>query len=194
MSRLCAFILTGILIDARASGNITDVSIVGITPTQAILVYTAPTNQPCLLRVSESASFTPVVHDLDPALFHDANLDTRPGNANQGTRRVFVIGKRTAEVALNGNRMSRALQVSTPHFFRISCGGVEATGSFTTANLAPGKAYPEIPLADSSHPGEYSWPDMPYTDSNPQMIDPLSGILFRPLRRCVGSWATGNWR
>jgi hypothetical protein len=124
-----------------------------------------------------------LVHDVDPSLFGNADLDNRPGNISQGKRRVFVIGKRTAEAALNGKRVSRALQVFTTHFFRISCGSAEATGSFTTANLALGKAYPEIPPADPTHPGEYSWPDMPNTDSNPQMIDPLTGILFQPLSR-----------
>src|SRR5262249_25541499 len=108
---------------------------------------------------------------------------------------VFVIGNRTAEIAATGKRVSRALQVSTPHFFRITCGSAEATGTFTTANLAPGKAYPEIPLVDPNNPGEYSWPDMPYGDPSPQMIDPLSGILFRPLSKPgenTGYWPYGS--
>jgi hypothetical protein len=164
-------------------GQVSDVSVKGTTPTQAVVAYTAPTDDACVILVSESSSLAPPVHDIDPALFAGANLDSRSGNANDGRRRVFVIGKRTAEIAASGKRVSRALQVSTPHFFRISCGSAEATGTFTTANLAPGKAYPEIPLVDPNNPGEYSWPDMPYGDPSPQMIDPLSGILFRPLSK-----------
>ena len=160
MTRLVALICAGLLLGGSALGaQIGDVSVVGTTPTQAVLAYTAPSNNSCMVIVSESPSLTPVIHDLDPTLFPNANLDNRPGNVNQGKQRVFVIGKRTAEVALNGKRVSRALQVFTTHFFRISCGSAEATGSFTTANLAPGKAYPEIPLADPGQPGEYSWPD-----------------------------------
>jgi hypothetical protein len=92
------------------------------TPTQAVLAYTAPPGVTCTLTVSEAPALTPVVHDVDPRLFHNANLDNRPGNISLGRRHVFVIGNRTADVALNGNRVSRALQVFTPHFFRINCG------------------------------------------------------------------------
>jgi hypothetical protein len=164
-------------------GAAIEVRVVGTTPTQAILSYTAPSDDRCALEVSASPSFVPPVHDLDPSLFAGANFDNRPGNVNQGRQRVFVIGKRSAEAAAKGHRVSRALQVSTTHYFRLKCGTAVATGSFSTANLAAGKAYPEIPMVDRNHPGEYSWPDMAYGDRDPQMIDPLTGILFKPLSR-----------
>src|SRR5262249_43328166 len=132
-------------------GQVADVSGKVTTPTKAIVAYTAPTAEPCVILVSESPSQASPVHDIDPRLFASANLDSRSGNANDGRRRVFVIGKRTAEIAATGKRVSRALQVSTPHFFRITCGSAEATGTFTPANLAPRKAYPEIPLLHPNH-------------------------------------------
>ena len=178
MRALAAFLLV-----AGLHAEIKDVTVAGATPTQAILTYTAPGDQPCQVAVSESQSLKPLVHDVDPALFAGANLDSRAGNANQGQRRVFVVGKRVAETAQRGGRVSRALQLATVHYFRISCGTEQATGTFTTANLAAGKAYPEIPLVDPRAPGEYAWPDMPYGDADPQMIDPLTGILFKPFTR-----------
>src|SRR5262249_20894901 len=110
-------------------------------------------------------------------------LDNRPGSLNDGRHRVVVVGKRAAEVASDGTRVSRALQVATHHYFRVACGATEFTGDFTTPTLATGKAYPEIPLVDPAKPGEYLWPDLPYKDANPEMIDPLTGILYKPLSK-----------
>jgi len=96
------------------------------------------------------------------------------------TQRLFVAGKRSAD--LSGTvRVSRALQVATVHYYRVTCGPLVATGSFTTANLVLGKSYPEFPPVDPSTPGDYAWPDMPYSDPNAQMIDPTWGLLYRPL-------------
>src|SRR5438105_3320850 len=67
---------------ARASFS---VNVSGTTATQAILSYTAPDSNPCQIEVSESASFSPLVHDIDSALFSGANLDTRTGALTSGS-------------------------------------------------------------------------------------------------------------
>src|SRR5438309_2003532 len=60
---------------ADLSGAITNVSVAGVTNTQAILTWTAPDAQPCTVQISESANLTPLVHDVDSAIFPGSNLD-----------------------------------------------------------------------------------------------------------------------
>ena len=78
-------------------GAVGNIAVRGVTNTQAILTYTAPDTGACLVAVSESASFVPLVHDVDPALFAGSNLDSRPESLSSGRARVFVVGKRCAE-------------------------------------------------------------------------------------------------
>ena len=108
-----------------AAAQITNVSVQGVTATQAILSYTAPDNVVCTAEVSESASFALLVHDVDAALFPGSNLDNRAESMSSGRERVFVVGKRRAEKAANGTWYSRALQAYTPHYDRITCGGAQ---------------------------------------------------------------------
>src|SRR3954452_12340684 len=104
---------------AQSSLNLT---VVGTTSTQAILQFTAPTTAACTIEASESAGFSPLVHDVDPALFPQANLDSRRGDLVNGQSRVVVIGKRVSETASDQNTYSRALQANTTHYARITCG------------------------------------------------------------------------
>src|SRR5690242_15405440 len=71
------------------------VTVSATSPTQAILSYVAPDSQACTVEVSESATYTPLVHDVDPAIFAGGNLDSRtPGALSSGTSRVFLVGAR----------------------------------------------------------------------------------------------------
>ena len=54
------------------SAAITDVHVTGVTATQAIVAYTAPDSNACTVQVSENESLEPLVHDVDPAVFGDA--------------------------------------------------------------------------------------------------------------------------
>jgi len=166
-----------------AHAEISNLQFAGATPTQTIITYTAPDAKPCGVEVSESATFVPLVPDVDPSLFPGSDQDQRPGNPWSGQQRTMVIGKRSAEISTTGRRYSRALQAATPHFYRITCGNVQATGSFQTANIPIGKTYGEVLPADRAHPGQYAWPEMIWTSTNPRMIDPLTGLLYMPLTR-----------
>ena len=106
--------------------------VVGTTSTQAVISYTAPDTNACTIVVSESPTLSPVVHDVDATLFTGANLDSRQADLNNGQQRIFVAGKRQSDLALNGKLYSRALQVSTQHYFQVTCGASVASGSFAT--------------------------------------------------------------
>src|SRR5450759_3584840 len=118
-----------------------DLTVVGTTPTQAVLQYTAPSTAACTVEASESPTYLPVVHDVDAILFPQANLDTRTGNLHSGQMRVVVIGKRSSETASDRNTYSRALQTNTQHYFRVNCNGLMAIATATTANIPAGATY-----------------------------------------------------
>src|SRR3954451_301010 len=86
------------------------IQVLGVTSPQAILEYSAPDNNPCTVEASESPSYTPLVNDVNPALFPHSDSDSRPGSITAGTDRVFVIGKRSVETAADTKNYSRALQ------------------------------------------------------------------------------------
>jgi len=163
--------------------EIANVRVIGATPTQALLSYVAPDENPCTIEVSEFSGLTPLVPDVNPTLFPASDRDLRPGNIASGRLRLVVLGRRTAEIAANSHRYSRALQTATRHYFRITCGADRTTGFFTTANIPIGKTYGEIPPADRDHPGQYAWPDISWSDPNPHAVDPLTGLLYQPLSR-----------
>ena len=150
------------LLPFLACGAITDTR-VEVTNTQAIIRYTAPDISACSMEVSESATYSPLVHDIDSSLFSGANLDSRVGNVANGTERVFVVGKRSADLASDGMRYSRALQQNTTHYYRITCGADAATGSFHTAHFAVGSTYNEPLPPDPDNPGQYSYPTIDWS-------------------------------
>lgn len=158
--------------------TITDVSVVS-TSTQAVISYTAPSDAACTVSVSESAGLTPLVHDVDPALFGGGNLDNRAGSQAEGRQRVFVAGKRTAEQALDGKRYSRALQTATAHWLRIQCGASFYNGSFRTRTIPLGHTYNE-PLPSVGN-GEYAWPTVNWMDRTQRIVDPKTGALLKRL-------------
>lgn len=155
-----------------------EVRLLGVTNTQAVLAYLAPDSSACTVEVSESPSFSPLVHDVDPALFSGSNQDTRSGSSVRGRERIVVIGKRTTEHAGSGVAYSRALQAATLHYFRITCGLDTATGTFQTATIPLGNTYADEITPDPDRPGETLWPT-PLYQRNSTWIDPHTGALIR---------------
>jgi hypothetical protein len=192
------------VISLPAWADITNAVVGDITSTQAILRYTAPSNAACKVEVSESASFTPLVHDVDTALFTGADQDSRAESLSNGAERVFVIGKRRAEQAANGHWYSRALQALTAHYYRVTCGPDQITGSFLTTNIPLGNTYnealppnPNITASGVfSYTGQYAWPEFTnWNAADPAarqevVIDPQTGMA---LKRMTMPMDKGNY-
>lgn len=133
-----------------------------------------------------------LVDDVNPALFSGAGQDSRAGNVTDGQTaaagqllslaqqagksRTFVIGKRTAEVALDGNRYSRALQAYSRHHFTLTCGTQSFDQEFRTANIPTGDTHNEGPLADRNNPGQYAYPTVQWNNQAQSLIDPVTGL------------------
>ena len=154
-----------------AIGAMSPVIVSGVTNTQAILTWDAPDTNPCRVEISESPDFSPLVNDVDPAKFPGSDQDNRAGSIVNGRSRTFVAGKRTTERATDLNRYSRALQMLTEHYFRITCGASQMTGQFQTQNLAFGNTFTDPPPT-GDNPGEFGWPTLSATDRNQTIIDP----------------------
>lgn len=168
-----AFLL---LVPLTVFAAVNNVRVMGTTATQAVIAYTAPSQAACTLEVSESSTYLPLVHDVDTSLFAGANSDSRMGNLTNGLERVFVVGKRTSDVATDGNLYSRALQVYTTHYFRITCGSDVATGTFQTTNLPLGNTVVEQPPFNAAGAFNYAWPTISVADRTQKIIDPLTGV------------------
>lgn len=167
-----------VLVPFLASAAVT-VKSVQTTPTQAVIEYTAPSGSGCTLEVSESASYSPVVHDVDTTLFSGSNADSRSGNMTVGLARTFVVGQRTSTKASDNKLYSRALQANTQHYYRITCGGDTAMGTFTTANISLGATHVEPPPFNTDGFGNYAWPTIDWTNQSKNYVDPLTGVLVK---------------
>ncbi len=170
------------LLVTRAQAAIQNVTVLGTTATQALIRYTAPNNSPCNVEVSESTTYSPLVNDVDANKFALAPSDARPGAISNGVERMFVIGRRVAEVGLDSVRYSRALQTATQHYFRITCPttGDQATGTFQTTTIPFGATYAEAG-GDPNQPGKYAYPTLSVNDRTQQVIDPQTGLLIKRL-------------
>lgn len=153
---------------------------VEVSNTQALLSYTAPDAFPCMLEVSQSGTFAPLVHDVDTGIFTGSNMDSRPGNITVGQARQFVIGKRDIELGNAGSNggkyFSRALEANTTHHYRLTCTGGAVTGTFTTANLPFGNTFGEPFQGDPANPGAAPYPYLDPTTRNSSYIDPQTGL------------------
>jgi hypothetical protein len=166
-----------------AQAAIQNVSILGVTATQALIHYTAPNNSPCNVEVSESSTYSPLVNDVDGTKFASASSDARIGSISNGVERLFVVGKRAAEIGIDTVRYSRALQTATQHFFRITCPvtGDQATGTFQTTTIPFGSSYVEPEASDPNLPGSYAYPTLSVNDRTQTVIDPQTGLFIKRL-------------
>lgn len=147
----------------------TKVGIQGSTlPQQAIVEFDSTYAGACTVTVSESPSYSPVVNDVNTSLFAGSNV----AEAGAG-HRTFIIGHRTAELALDGKLFSRSLAAGTAHYGLVTCDGSSAPFVFTTANLA-GITPMTIPFNTAGH-GNLAYPPFSFTDRNAYVVDPTSG-------------------
>lgn len=166
----------------------------GISPTQAVLSYMAPDNSACTVRVSESDTLSPPVHDVNGELFSGAAQDlTRATTATNAQYRKVTIGARTSEKASNGWMYSRALQAFTQHYYSVECSSGTATGAFTTANIPLGNTFPEPPPFNADGFGNYAWPTIDWADPSKAYIDPMTGVLIRLAYAPPGRQSNSDW-
>jgi hypothetical protein len=172
-------LLAGMFVGVASAATIT-VSIVGTTNTQATLAW-SNSDTACTVEVSESATYSPLVNDVNPALFSNSNLSSRPEAITSGSNHVFPVGKRLIETALTAANRSRGLQTHTTHYYRVSCnsGADTGTGTFTTANTPFGNTWAdEFQL---SAPDTIVYPSIANNDRSQRIIDQRTGLLFQPL-------------
>jgi len=170
-----------LLAAAALPGQVPAPRSVPATATQAVIHYEAANPTPCQVQVSPNRSMSPLVPDVDPSLFAGANLDSRPGSISSpsGADRYFVVGKRRADVASDGNRYSRALQAFTEYYYLVTCGGTTQSGQFMTADPLLGNNFPEPPPFDPLAFGNYAWPTINWNDQTRTYVDPMTGILLK---------------
>jgi chitodextrinase len=167
---------------ATTSGNMA-VAVQGVTNTQAILSYTAPSGSNCTVKVSEFPSLSPVVHDVNPLLYANANVDLlRDSTIARGYTRYVVVGRRKIAKALDKHNYSLSLQAATQHYFQVDCGGTTGSGSFTTATVALGNTHTDGYQVDPERPGETMKISMRYTPEE-TWTDPHTGVLLRLMAR-----------
>jgi hypothetical protein len=176
---LAVFLLAG-----TSSAAIDNLRVVGTTPTQAVIAYTAPDTNACSFQVSQGNAIGNLVPDVDPTIFTGANQDNRPGSLSSGVYRIVVIGKRSSELATAGQyagirHYSRALQLNTVHTFQVTCDSGTATIPFQTATLYPGNTYPDPWFHDPSNPGDQPYPEELGTQSLWSFIDSLTGMYLQ---------------
>lgn len=110
MKTLFAILMVAGSLDTTAASLAVQVS--GVTNTRAVLTYTAPDGNPCTVEVSENATYSPLVHDVDSTLFTGANSDAQISGISNGTARIVVIGARSPTASLS--RVRRVMGACKP--------------------------------------------------------------------------------
>lgn len=155
------------------------------TPTQVVITYTAPTNDPCTIQEGQDSTFRTVDRDVDPALFPGSNEDkSRAGTVIDGLQRTIVIGFRGTATASDGKIYSRALQNASTHYVKITCNGKAFNEKFETQNPPMGNTSPDYLPFNKDGFGNYGWPTINYTapTSNAAanyQVDPLTGYQLQ---------------
>lgn len=174
-----------LLLPVCSFAAITNVRVLGITNTQATILYSTPDpSSACTLEVSEESDYSPVVHDVNATFFTSANSDLREVdpdgkviNANKVDRFV-VVGKRTVQRGSDNRAYSRALQTDTQHYYRITCGADQATGTFHTRTIPLGNTHGDAPVVEAG--GGILNPTPDYR-RNAYIIDPHTGARFQTM-------------
>ena len=152
-----------------------------ISAQQAIIRYrtTLAPATACSVAITEAiGGATP--DDVNPSIFANANLDTRPGSIINGQDRAFVFGQRTSMPGSDGLLHSRSANANTAYTAIVNCAGsAAATVSFTTGNIQLGGTYTEQPPFDTSGFGNWAWPAIDWDTQSAQYPDPQTGIVIQ---------------
>lgn len=160
-------------------------SISGVSQTQAILAIRGYSGS-CLIQVSTSPTYSPVIPDVNPAEYPTSSSDSLRSDTltwADGTR-IVTIGHKIDD---------RALSAFTPFYYQISgCGG-SSTGTFTTANVSVGSSLGTIVPFNSSSPWNYGFPQISLASNTSWYIDPMTGIKEKPVNKAGDlSWRTSG--
>lgn len=196
------FFLLLIVAASSCFGAVTNLQVMGSTSTHIVISYTAPTTAPCTVEASRESDYTPLVEDVDTALYTGSNADTRVGSVSNGRHRIFVIGRQgpsAIEAAADGHRRSRALWADTQHYIRVTCGGDQATTVGRTGNIPVGETRGEALSVSPTKLWEYET-----VTANaavyPEFADPNYGTRVRRLTNyqnfgfggSSSTWADGS--
>lgn len=171
-----------LVVVAVLAGPVNDI-VLTLTSTgrQIIIAYTAPSTSVCSVEVSESASYSPVVADVDTTLFSGSDQDNRTGALGAGTTsRIFIAGTIQQPnglaplVAGDATTHARVLRVNTTHYVRVTCGSHTGTGSIATKNPPVGKTWSEpIPMTAA---GVYGLPTLNASSRSQTVLDTQTGF------------------
>jgi hypothetical protein len=167
--------------ETRAAVN--NARIMGVTPTQIILYFEKSGPGAATLEVSESASYSPVIYDVDATKFSASNQDTgRASCVIDGRAVTCVIGARIPALASDGKVYSRAGRADTLHYIRIT--GPDASTATLTARTALPilSAAPHDPMVmdtrtAATNKGRALWISPQYS-VDAEVIDPPTGITL----------------
>ncbi len=153
----------------------TTASITIATAQQAVLHTVTDQQVACTIQASTSTTYSPSIFDLDTTKFAGSNSDARTHAVVAGNDRIFIIGKRAAELNPTGTTAySRSLTAETQYFWKETCGSDVVVGTFTTTSIKFGTAYSD-PRYDRARPGETQWPTMDFTTNTVHYADPFTG-------------------
>jgi hypothetical protein len=152
-----------------------------VSAQQAILRYrtTLPPSTACSWAITETVGGA-VPDDVNPSIFANSNLDTRPGSLINGQDRAFVFGQRTTAQGLDRLNHSRSAKANTAYTATGTCSGdAPITVFFNTGNIQVGGTYVEQPPFLSTAFGNWGWPSINWTDQSKEYPDPLTGIVIK---------------
>ncbi|MGD1096614.1 MAG: hypothetical protein ABSB35_32050 [Bryobacteraceae bacterium] len=162
------------------SAAVTDISVDALSA-QAILRYTAPDSGRCTVAVSVAPSLTPVISDVDPTKFTNANSDSIFSFLDAGLSRTFVAGQKAAVRGIDNVVYSRALTNNTVYYYQITCGSsVSSILTFATKPARLGLSFVDPIQADPSNPGEMLNPTVDFS-TRQFYTDPQTAVVFEPL-------------
>lgn len=159
------------------------VTITSVSPQQVVMQIDNPTGS-CLIDVSLSPSYSPVIPDVDSAIHSGSRIDTsRPDTVTwaSGTR-IVTIGHREDD---------RSMIVNTTYYYRLQgCPGT-VTGQFTTSNIGTGMTRTTQVAFDSTRWGNMKYQPFDWTTLK-SYVDPVTGVGRTPLALNHMTWRTGG--